>query len=75
MLLMLRVVTDMQHHMFSLNTIKRTVSIYENIKISYVTGLLFIVLFSYIPYTFEISFIFISITSLYILLSLISAAR
>jgi hypothetical protein len=32
----------MQHHMFSLNIIKCTASIYENIKISYIIGLLFI---------------------------------
>ena len=33
----------MQHHMFSLNTIKYTVSICENIKKCYIIGLLFIV--------------------------------
>ena len=33
----------MQYHMFSLNTIKCTVSICENLKKSYTTGLLFII--------------------------------
>jgi hypothetical protein len=33
----------MQHHMFSLNTIKCTVRVCENIKIRYIIGLLFIV--------------------------------
>jgi hypothetical protein len=35
--------TDMQHHMFSFNTTKCAVSICENINISYIIGLLFIV--------------------------------
>ena len=37
-----RVATDMQYHMFSLYTIKCTVSICENLKKCYTIGLLFI---------------------------------
>jgi hypothetical protein len=38
-----RVATDMQHHMFSLNIVKCTLSICESIKISYIIGRLFVV--------------------------------
>ena len=38
-----RVATDMQHHMFSLHTIKCTESICENINKIYIIALLFIV--------------------------------
>jgi hypothetical protein len=33
----------MQHHMFSVNTVKCTLSVCGNIKISYIIGLLFVV--------------------------------
>jgi hypothetical protein len=38
-----RVATDMQHHVFSCDTLNCTVSICESINISYITGLLFTV--------------------------------